>query len=152
MEYLALYSSRTVQCEDCLTVPGGVFPRAIVSSSTMDEITYVLTALPAKSTDAKIPKGAPLLVATWSNGLLVEAAVAETVGDRLIPGEGQILFVSDLSEKDRVNILADSDTSSHPDALALRRWSRHYEVPVATLSTQHPLPSGHGAATVPRRR
>ena len=47
-------------------------------------------------------KGAPLFVATWSDGLLVEAeiAVAETIGNCLVAGEGQILFVSDLSEKE----------------------------------------------------
>lgn len=67
----------------------------------MEEFARIFTALRATPTDSKIPRGDPLFVTIWSDGLLVEAAVAETAGERLIPRAGQIHFISDLSEEDR---------------------------------------------------
>lgn len=108
----------------------------------------LFTGVRPTACQTRIPARAPLFLVTWTDGQLVEAGitVAELAGGRLVPGAGEIMFVSYLNAEDRETGLIETATSDHPLVPELRTALAQtaagidvtqFETPLNRLSIRH---------------
>ena len=120
-----------------------------IATRTVQKVTIIRRRMQRRLCDlhrimiqlTQIPEGTPFYVAAWTDGLLVEAAIAlpEMLRNRPAPGEDKILFVSDLSREDRRIVLTESPTSNHSAAHSLRAALAQVAAGIDPMDYQPPL-------------